>query len=313
MNLPGTHLKMFARKLSPMKPDTRRILLATLAGLATQASGLLHADLGKTRSEVEQDYTRSNRITQEVGGEAERLGYTIGTLEAFVTYWNGEAAMLEYRKLDGEPFDPAEVEFIVERIISPERLEVTHAATYREYRLSEDGETLVRISHDPEKKPSKIEFMTRAFFETIEYPKYENPFPGINAGMADLEVRREGLPEESMVGEQLKYRVLVTNLGPETARGVRLKEFLSNQQILEIQCDRDEAEAQFREFDNEASVTLGDLAEGETVTIEFQIRLAAAGNLVSTTNLEAETIDPDSTNSDLITREGTRVAGRPAE
>jgi hypothetical protein len=114
-----------------------------------------------------------------------------------------------------------------------------------------------------------------------------------------------------MVGETLDYEVIVRNLGPEPARGATLTEYVSNQQFLEIRTDFPGAKVEFRDRDNKATVALGEMAVGASATIRFKLRLAAAGRLILTSSTGTDTVDPDSTNSRIITRDATQILPAP--
>ena len=282
-----------------------------LRELSVVSAGPENPDLGGSRREIEQSYKRVNRISQKVGGVAEWMAYSDGELEVDVTFWKGRAVALEYEREDDRPFTDAEVDAVLGRTVAPARLPLTQDATYRQYRLSPDGLILARIHRDEEKRPVKVVVMTPAFFEEIEYPKYRNAFPSINAGLADLELTRQGLPVGGMVGETLDYEVIVRNLGPEPARGATLTEYVSNQQFLEIRTDFPGAKVEFRDRDNKATVALGEMAVGASATIRFKLRLAAAGRLILTSSTGTDTVDPDSTNSRIITRDATQILPAP--
>ena len=273
------------------------------------------ADLGQPPEEIESHLERPNQVSQQIGEGAERIQYVTKdkTLDVFVTYWQGKAALVEYEKANDEPFTEEEISYLISRTIEPEKVSTSHDATYRQYRLGPAKDILIRLLKNPDKEPVDVELMTRDFFERIEFPKYKNAFPGINASMADIVLERAGLPGTAMVSDHLTYRVVVTNAGPETAQNVVLKEYAGNQQFVEITCDREGAEIQFRDRDNEATVQLGDLGVGESLEVTFKIRLAASGRLILTSNTTAGSVDPDSSNSDLITRDTTKVSGKPVE
>jgi uncharacterized repeat protein (TIGR01451 family) len=112
---------------------------------------------------------------------------------------------------------------------------------------------------------------------------------------ADLSIEKVGTPDPVTTGQNLTYRLIVTNRGPLTAANVVVTESVPVGAVvvsLETTHGRCDTTVEL-EFD----CRLGDLAPGTTATITFVVTPTLPGPLPNIATVRSDTPDPDTTNN----------------
>ncbi|WP_165075326.1 SdrD B-like domain-containing protein [Paludisphaera rhizosphaerae] len=102
---------------------------------------------------------------------------------------------------------------------------------------------------------------------------------------ADLVVGRSTDPAVGVVGQELTYTILVTNRGSNAASGVIATENLpAGVEFVSAST----SQGTVTQSDGVVTAALGDLAPGATATVTLVVRLIMAGDLTSTTTVDAD-------------------------
>ncbi|MBN1318256.1 MAG: DUF11 domain-containing protein, partial [Anaerolineales bacterium] len=124
-------------------------------------------------------------------------------------------------------------------------------------------------------------------------------------GLADLIVTKLASPNPVVAGETLLYTIQVRNDGPSDAANVLVTDTLPAGVTL-INYDTSPASI----FGNQLTWNLGELAAGETATIQLEVEVASwvTQTLTNNVSTSSDTPDPDPENSDLEDTEVVQVA-----
>ena len=115
---------------------------------------------------------------------------------------------------------------------------------------------------------------------------------GANA-RADLEVHKRVIDGFPRVGNQLTYRVTVTNNGPDPATGVQLTDTLDQAvDLIDVDTTQGTCTATLP-----LQCQLGRIQPGATVTLTVIVRLLATGEIENTASAAGTEVDPDLTNN----------------
>ncbi len=113
----------------------------------------------------------------------------------------------------------------------------------------------------------------------------------VDAVAADIELTKSVDNEAPAVGESVTWNIEVSNTGPDDATGVTVAD------VLPAQVTFDSADATVGSFDDASGVwDIGDLASGQSVTLELTTVVDEAGSIVNHAQVAtADQFDPDST------------------
>jgi uncharacterized repeat protein (TIGR01451 family) len=113
----------------------------------------------------------------------------------------------------------------------------------------------------------------------------------VDAVAADIELVKSVDNEAPAVGESVTWQIEVSNTGPDDATGVSVSD------VLPAEVTFDSAAASVGSFDDATGVwEIGDLASGETVSLELTTVVDEAGSIVNHAQVAtADQVDPDST------------------
>jgi uncharacterized repeat protein (TIGR01451 family) len=117
----------------------------------------------------------------------------------------------------------------------------------------------------------------------------------LSAPTADLSLTNVDSPDPAHVGQELTYRITVTNSGPRGASGVRVTDKLpkttgfGSTSSSQGTCSRNKLTV---------SCSLGGLAKGATATIQILVKPTQKGTITNTASVSAsQPTDPDPTNN----------------
>ncbi len=116
---------------------------------------------------------------------------------------------------------------------------------------------------------------------------------GFNAS-ADLSVTKVAAPERVVVGENLIYRIVVTNAGPNIATGVIVTDTVPTGAAF-VAAGTTQGTAS--ESGGVVTATLGELASGATATVTIIVRPTATGTLSNVASVAGEQPDPNPDNN----------------
>ena len=120
------------------------------------------------------------------------------------------------------------------------------------------------------------------------------------SALADVAVAVTGSPDPVVVGEDLTYRVVVTNGGPSDAPGVVLTDTLPEQTVLK---SATAGQGGCLELDGTVTCALGSLEVGDAVDVFITVKpMEGAGgtSIPNRASVESDLIDPDSANNEIV-------------
>jgi large repetitive protein len=143
------------------------------------------------------------------------------------------------------------------------------------------------------------------------------PVNFIVGGIADLSVSQTAVPSTTIVGEEISYRVTVTNLGPNSATGVVLTNSLpAGITLLSATVSR----GTHTTSPGLIRANFGNLTSGGTARLDFVARAISPGTLTNRASVGSSDFDPDLANNvstnlvtvtgDVLQLEVSRVGGQ---
>jgi uncharacterized repeat protein (TIGR01451 family) len=110
--------------------------------------------------------------------------------------------------------------------------------------------------------------------------------------VADLAVSKEGAPDPSLVGENITYTIIITNLGPDTATGVTSTDTLAATVTLD-NISSSQGSCTYDPTTNRVTCSLGTLPASASATVTIEVAPTTAGEIVNTVTVIGDQFDPN--------------------
>jgi uncharacterized repeat protein (TIGR01451 family) len=114
--------------------------------------------------------------------------------------------------------------------------------------------------------------------------------------VADLAVSKEGAPDPSLVGENITYTIMITNLGPDTATGVTSTDTLAATVTLD-NISSSQGNCTYDPTTNKVTCSLGTLPANASATVTIEVVPTTVGEIVNTVTVTGDSFDPNLENN----------------
>jgi uncharacterized repeat protein (TIGR01451 family) len=118
--------------------------------------------------------------------------------------------------------------------------------------------------------------------------------------VADLAVTKTGTPDPSLVGENVTYTIITTNLGPDTATGVTATDTLPVNVTVD-NTSSSQGSCTYDPLSNTVTCNLGTLSASSSATVTIQVTSTTTSEFVNTVTVIGEQFDPNLANNTATT------------